>query len=58
MSKKFKSIQESVEHTLNNTVFPDSVIRYMAEGDKKFIKKMTNNRKMILQKSKKRGKNI
>ena len=47
MSKKFNSIKESVEHTLNNTVFPDSIINYMAEGDKEFIKKMKARRETL-----------
>ena len=47
MSKKFNSIKESVEHTLNNTVFPDSIVNYMAEGDKEFIKKMKARREIL-----------
>ena len=47
MSKKFNSIKESVEHTLNNTVFPDSVIDYMTEGDKEFVKKMKARREIL-----------
>ena len=30
--KKFNSLRESVEHTLRNTQFPDSVLSYMARG--------------------------
>jgi len=47
MSNKFNSIKDSVEHTLNNTVFPDSIINYMAQGDKSFIKKMKKRRDVI-----------
>jgi hypothetical protein len=47
MSNKFNSIKESIEHTLNNTVFPDSIINYMAQGGGSLIKKMKKRRDAI-----------
>ena len=52
MSKKFNTIKESIEHTLNNTVFPDSVIHYMTHGDKKMIKQMKKQRDKLTHQAK------
>jgi len=47
---KHKTIQDSIQHSLDNTIYSDSIIRYMAKGDKKLYKKLKTKKFKITKK--------